>query len=105
MEAPLVSSSDRNGRTLVVAFDGTNNRFNDTVGPTSPTATIKALNFFHDSASSNPWIEHKRGQVLLCSRSSISSATIRELEPHSPQAQKLDDPDKQMVFYQVRWLQ
>ena len=103
--SPPPATSDRQGRTLVLAFDGSNNQFNENVSRISPTATTRTLNLFHDPASSNPWIEHKCRQILFCSGSPILLATTHGPEICSPLAQKLDDPEKQMVFYQVRWLQ
>ena len=44
-------SPNKKGRALVLAFDGTNNQFNDKVSPTSPAVMTKALNAFHDSPS------------------------------------------------------
>ena len=84
MTAPPSSSSDKQGRTLVLAFDGTSNQFDDTVSRVSPTLMTKALNLLHDLSLSNPWIEHKRSQVLFCFGSPISLATTQGPEFHSP---------------------
>lgn len=44
---PLPTSSyDNSGRTLVLAFDGSNNQFNDEVSRIFPTPTTKALTSF-----------------------------------------------------------
>ena len=93
--AATTSLPEKIGRTLVLAFDGTANQFGDKVSylpcyhvkDTDPPSNSDRIPTW--SSSVLPWFVY-----LPSNRMGIGF--------HLSPAQKLDDPDKQIVFYQVR---